>query len=162
MKTFKAIAAIDLDNGIGKDGDLLFKIRADMQHFVKMTGTDPVIMRSGTYKSFGSLPLPRRDNYVITRDKNFDGNGATIVSSLEEAIELISENQTAWIIGGAGLYKEALSIVSELHITQIFDKKEADTFFPQFDHVFEFVDSQEIVPAKDGNPSYQFQIWKRK
>ena len=162
MKTFNAIAAIDLNNGIGKDGDLLFKIKADMQHFVKKTGTDPVIMRSGTFTSFGSRPLPRRKNIVISRDKNFNGNGAIVVASLKEACDLIQDGETAWIIGGAGLYEEALPIVSELQITQIFDSKEADTFFPSFDHLFNFADSEEIVEAQDGNPSYQFQTWIKK
>lgn len=158
----KAIVAIDQNRGIGKDGDLLFKIKADMQHFVEQTGTDPVIMRRGTFESFGSRPLKNRMNIVISRQNDYDGNGAQVVETLQNAIDLIDEYDVAWIIGGAGLYKEALPLTDEIVLTQIFAEKEADTFFPEFKDQFELIDQKPRVEANDEHPAYQFQIWKRK
>ena len=78
----KIITAIDENNGIGINGDLLYKIKSDMQHFIEKTGTDTVIMRSGTFISFGAKPLPRRQNIIISRRDDFNGNGALVVKTL--------------------------------------------------------------------------------
>ncbi len=158
----KAIVAVDENNGIGYQGDLLFKIKADMQHFVEQTGTDPVIMRRGTFESFGARPLPRRTNIVITRQTDYEGNGARVVSSLEEALKQVPGAETVWIIGGAGLYKEALPITHEIQLTQIFGHKEADTFFPTFKEFFDLTEASEMYFDEGYQTSYQFQTWIQK
>ncbi|MGB0925486.1 MAG: dihydrofolate reductase, partial [Minisyncoccia bacterium] len=84
----KSIVAVDMNNGIGKDGNLLFPISADMKHFVASTRGDAVIMRSGTFESFSKRPLKNRLNIVISRRKNYDGNGAQVVQTLDAALDL--------------------------------------------------------------------------
>lgn len=159
----KTIVAIDEKNGIGYQGDLLYKIPADMKHFVSQTGTDPVIMRSGTFESFGKRPLKNRLNIVISRKNNYDGNGAMVVQTLDEALQNIPrKHKVAWIIGGAGLYIESLPLVSELHITQIYAEKPADTFFPEFKHMFELTSQSEKMFDEKNNVWFDFQVWGKK
>lgn len=158
----KAIAAIDEQRGIGKDQNLLYNIAEDMRHFVQKTGHDPVIMRRGTFASFGSRPLRNRLNIVISRQDDYEAHGASVVSTLKQALDLVQSYDQAWIIGGAGLYQEALPYIEELEITQIFDQKEADTFFPPFKEDFECISSEAKVPKTDLHPAYQFQTWQRK
>lgn len=160
-KIIKIIAALDEKNGIGNNGDLLYKIPADMQHFREKTGTDTIIMRSGTFKSFGGEPLLRRQNIVISRRDNLKGNGALVVKNLDEAL-LQSTSNIVWIIGGAGLYTEALPICSELEITQIFGIREADTFFPEFKKDFELIKNSERKFDEKNNVWFEFQTWKNK
>lgn len=159
----KAIVAIDNHNGIGYKGDLLYKISADMKYFVEQTGTDTVIMRSGTFESFGAKPLPNRTNIVISRRDNYKGNGAIVAKTLKKALKKIPKNKkVAWIIGGAGLYQEALLITSELYITQIYGTKEADTFFPIFKDSFTLKSASEKHFDEKNNVHFQFQIWEQK
>lgn len=162
--TVKAIAAVDLNNGIGYQGDLLYKIKADMKHFVEQTGTDPVIMRRGTFESFGARPLPRRMNIVITRQDNYNGNGACVVETLDQALQIVrKENyKIAWIIGGAGLYAEALPLCDELHITQIYEEKKADTFFPEFKDTFDLYSESEKMFDEKNDVEFAFKVWKKK
>lgn len=162
--TLKAIAAIDLSNGIGYQGDLLYKIKADMKYFVQQTGSDPVIMRRGTFESFGARPLPRRMNIVITRQADYDGKGAHVVRTLDQALNIIKKenHSVAWVIGGAGLYIEALPLCNELHITQIHGEKPADTFFPKFKGSFGMVSESEKMFDEKNNVEFVFQVWKKK
>ncbi|MCD5389827.1 MAG: dihydrofolate reductase [Candidatus Pacebacteria bacterium] len=160
-KIIKIITAIDDNNGIGINGDLLYKIPADMQHFVEKTGTDTVIMRSGTFESFGGKPLPRRQNIVISRRDDYDGNGAVVVKTLGEAL-IESTSKTVWIIGGAGLYVEALPICDEIEVTQIFGARSADTFFPEFKNDFELIKKSDKEFDDKNNVWFEFQTWKKK
>jgi dihydrofolate reductase len=162
--TLKAIAAIDNHNGIGYQGDLLYKIPADMKYFIHHTGTDPVIMRRGTFESFGGRPLPRRMNIVITRDTEYDGKGAYSVETLDQALEIVKKEnyKVAWIIGGAGLYAEALPLCHELHITQIYAEKTADTFFPVFTDTFTLTSESEKMFDEKNGVAFQFQVWRKK
>lgn len=157
----KIITAIDENNGIGINGDLLYKIKSDMQHFIEKTGTDTVIMRSGTFESFGGKPLSRRQNIVISRRDDYDSKGSIVVKTLKNALKKSTSN-TVWIIGGAGLYKEALPLCDELEITQIFGQRDADTFFPEFKNNFKLIKKSEKEFNEKNDVWFQFQTWKKK
>jgi dihydrofolate reductase len=160
----KAIAAIDNHNGIGYQGDLLYNIPADMKYFVQQTGNDPVIMRRGTFESFGGRPLPRRMNIMITRDSEYNAKGAYRVETLDQALAIVKKENynVAWIIGGAGLYAEALPLCHEIHITQIHAEKTADTFFPTFKDTFTLSSESEKMFDEKNGVEFQFQVWRKK
>ena len=88
------IAAIGKNNELGKGNDLLWKLPNDQKHFRERTSGHTVIMGRKTFESLGhsptgeplGRPLPNRRNIVITRDKNYRGDGIEIVHSLEEAL----------------------------------------------------------------------------
>ena len=126
------IAAIGKNNELGKGNDLLWKMPADMQHFIKTTSGHPVIMGRKTYESIGK-PLPNRRNIVITRDADYKKEGIETVHSIEEAVGLFkNSDDEVFIIGGAEIYKQSMPLADKLDITHIeAENKDADAFFPE-------------------------------
>ena len=133
MKSIHAIVAIDENGAIGRQGDLLCHLPADMRHFKEVTMGHSIIMGRKTFESFPRRPLPGRQNIVITRSRDWQYPGVTIVHSLEDAIAA-AETSTAFIIGGAQVYEQALPLVNVLHLTRIHARwASADAFFPPID-----------------------------
>jgi len=126
------IAAIGVNNELGKGNTLLWKLPADMQHFIKITSLHTVIMGRKTFESIGR-PLPNRKNIVITRDVNYKKEGILVAHSLSEALDKVGDsNEEVFIIGGAEIYKQTLPIADRLYITHIAaTDKTADSFFPE-------------------------------
>lgn len=83
------IVAIDENYGIGRKGDLLCHLPNDLKHFKEITSGHPVIMGRKTYMSLPRRPLPNRRNIVISQHANFASEGAEMVSSIDEALQLV-------------------------------------------------------------------------
>ena len=127
------IVAIAQNGTIGDKNALLWHIKEDMRFFRTTTSGHPVIMGRKTFESLGSKPLPKRTNIVITRaDREFAG--ALTAHSLEEAIRMAGEDQEIFIMGGAQIYREALSVVDRMYITHVECDYEGDTSFPEVDY----------------------------
>lgn len=133
MKSIQAIVAVASDWGIGRQGDLLCHLPADMRHFKEITMGNSIVMGRKTFESFPRRPLPGRQNIVITRNDGWQYPGVTIVHSLEEAIAA-AQTDTVFIIGGAQIYKQALPLIDVLHLTLIHARwASVDVFFPALD-----------------------------
>ena len=92
-----------------------------------------IIMGRKTFESFPRRPLPGRQNIVITRNTQWQHEGATVVHCLDEAITA-AQTDVAFIIGGAQIYELALPRVDVLHLTVIHARwASADVFFPPLD-----------------------------
>ena len=88
----KLIAAADKNWAIGKDGELLVRISEDMKNFSAITTGNVIVMGRKTLESFpGGKPLPNRVNIVLTHEKDYNGKGAIVVHSEEEAKALCDE-----------------------------------------------------------------------
>ena len=126
------IAAIDSNNGIGKDNKLLVHIKEDLQRFKQLTENNIIIMGYNTWESLPNKPLPNRINYVLT-NKNVELNGANIIHSIDDIFKIEKENpnKITFIIGGGSLYKQMINYVDELYITKIMETFNADTYFPE-------------------------------
>jgi len=147
------IAAVGRNNELGKNGDLIWHFREDMQFFKKTTTGATVIMGR---KTFESLPkaLPNRRNIVISKNSDFKAEGAEVVSSIEGALDMTKEDRV-FIIGGASIYKAFLPYANEIFLTEIDAScPDADTFFPDFDKNFY---SAEVLDAStDNNIPFSF------
>ena len=133
MKSIQAIVAVASDWGIGRQGDLLCHLPADMKHFKEVTIGHSIVMGRKTFESFPRRPLPGRQNIVITRNADWQYPGVTVVHSLEDAIAA-AVTDTVFIIGGAQIYEQALPLVDVLHLTRINARwASADVFFPALD-----------------------------
>lgn len=114
----RAILCVDLNGNIGKDNDLLFHIKEDMQFFKQSTLNNIVVMGYNTWLSLGEKPLPNRKNIVLT-DKEI--GGVVTTDNLEKQLEVIDGIVTKdiYIIGGAYVYNYALAnnLVDEILIT---------------------------------------------
>ena len=133
MKSIHAIVAVASDWAIGRQGDLLCHLPADMRHFKQVTMGYSIVMGRKTFESFPRRPLPGRQNIVITRNTSWDYPDVAVVHSLDEAIAA-AQTDTVFIIGGAQIYEQALPLVDVLHLTLIHARwASADAFFPQLD-----------------------------
>ena len=130
------IAAMDNDRVIGQGNDIPWrgKLPADMAHFQKLTMGHTVVMGRKTWESIPLKyrPLPGRANVVLTRDASYHVSGAYAVRTLDEAISRTGSSRV-FIIGGALIYKQYLSVAHRLELTHIDTSSGGDTFFPQFD-----------------------------
>ncbi len=125
------IAAITRDNGLGKNGDMLYHISEDLKRFKAITMGHPLIMGRKTFESFPKGPLPGRRNCVVTRNADYRREGIEPYLSLEEALDAAADPM---IIGGGELYRQTMPMADCLEITEIDAyAPEADTHFPAID-----------------------------
>lgn len=127
------IAAVDRDMGIGINGNLPWKIKADMDHFKARTAGQTVIMGRKTYESIGG-PLPGRHNVVVSRSTKIADPQVETFSNLTRALlRVLEERHTVYIIGGSEIYKQAIEFADELAITHIQASYKCNEFFPAID-----------------------------
>lgn len=149
------ICAIDENNSLGKENQLLWHLPDDFLHFKNLTMGHSVIMGR---KTFESLPkaLPKRKNIVITRQKNYMAIGGVVVSSLEEALkEALKDDDNPFVIGGGEIYRVAMPLATRLEITRVHATFEADTFFPEINPSLWKLTRSEYHP-KDEKHAYDF------
>ncbi|MBE6816789.1 MAG: dihydrofolate reductase [Ruminococcaceae bacterium] len=126
------IAAVGRNNELGKNNDLIWHFRQDMQFFKQTTTGATVIMGRRTFESLPKA-LPNRRNLVITANANYQAEGAEVVGSVDAALEALN-GENAFIIGGASVYKAFLPLANTLILTEIDAVcADADTYFPAFD-----------------------------
>ncbi|MBB6485008.1 dihydrofolate reductase [Rhizobium lusitanum] len=162
------VVAVSRNGIIGRDGDMPWRLSADLKRFKAMTLGKPVIMGRKTYESIGK-PLPGRPNVVITRDAGFSAEGVTAAHSLDEAIEMASllaaesGSDEICILGGGEIYRQSIAVADRLLITHVEAEVEGDTSFPTIDPVLWQVESELAVPAgeKDTYPT-RFVVYLRR
>ena len=129
------IVAVARVNAIGRKGDLLFHISADLRRFKEITMGHPIIMGRKTFESFPKGPLPGRKNIVVTRQKDYERDGILTVGSLNEALSQCKDADEVFIIGGGEIYKMGLQFASKIYLTEIdAEITDADTFFPKINN----------------------------
>lgn len=131
------IAAIDLNRCIGKNGELLFHIKKDLNHFKELTLNKVVVMGRKTWESLPNAPLLNRINVVITKNPNFipKDKKVLVFYSPEEAERFLLKvfrSEDIFIIGGESIYKYFMDKCDKFYITQIYDRVEdGDRFLPK-------------------------------
>jgi dihydrofolate reductase len=117
---------------IGKDGQMPWHLPEDLAHFKRVTLGQPVIMGRKTWDSLPARfrPLPGRVNIVVTRQANWEAEGALRAASIEDAMRLCGGAPDAWIMGGAEIYRQAEPLASTAVVTEIDADFEGDAFAP--------------------------------
>lgn len=133
MNNLTIIAAVGNRNELGYKNQLLCHLPADLKYFKEKTMGSPVIMGDVTWASLPKKPLPNRRNIVMTLDKSARFEGCEVVYSVKEALEAVKNEQEAFIMGGATIYKLFINIATKLYLTHIHADFEADVFFPNID-----------------------------
>lgn len=130
------IVAVAENGVIGRGGELPWRLSADLQRFKRLTMGHTIIMGRRTWESIGR-PLPGRRTIVVTRQSDYRTNAAdvTVVSSLDAALSTAEKagEVEAFIVGGAELYRDALSRADRLYVTRVLAKVDGDTWFPDVD-----------------------------
>ena len=101
----KLILARSRNGVIGLNNSMPWHLPEDLAHFKRTTMGAPVIMGRKTWESIGR-PLPGRTSIVVTRQSGWHAKGAKVAHSLEEACAQCQSEPTAWVIGGAQLYRQ--------------------------------------------------------
>jgi dihydrofolate reductase len=148
------VAAVARNGVIGRDGAVPWRLPEDMRRFRALTMGHPVVMGRRTWESLPDRfrPLPGRDNIVVTRNPDWDAEGADRAGSVEDALRLLEPEPKVFFIGGGEIYAAALPLADELVLTEIDAEIEGDTTFPEWDRAeFEEV-SRERHVSEDGTP----------
>ncbi|SKA67145.1 dihydrofolate reductase [Eubacterium uniforme] len=125
------IAARSINNVIGKDGKIPWKIKGEQAQFKELTIGNVVVMGRRSFEEIGRA-LPNRKTIVVSNNKVFEGENLATVGSVKEAIDLAGDEKV-FIAGGYGLYKEAMPYVDVMYITEVKTYIEnGDVFFPDF------------------------------
>ena len=161
------IVAVDENWAIGNKGKLLVSIPSDMKFFRQETSGEGkvVILGRKTLESFpGGRPLKNRVNIVLTKNKDFQAEGAVVVHSVEEALEAVKEydDEKIYVIGGDTIYKQFLPYCKLAHITKIAHAYEADAWFPNLDEMPEWEITGESEEQTYFDLEYRFVRYEKK
>lgn len=155
---YAIIAAVDLNKGIGKDGQLPWHYKEDLQWFKKHTTDQVCVMGKTTYQDIVNRlgdktqesVLPNRKCFVVSSTlEQSNVPNATVVKSIYDVdLQLTDEDQgkTIFFIGGEGIFNAALSLVDTIYLTVINKEHNCDKFFP-IDSLYRIFEVQKIQQA---------------
>lgn len=156
------IAAAAENHALGKDNDLVWHLPDDFKRFKTLTTGHHIIMGRKTFESFPKL-LPNRIHVVITRNKNYKAEGVIVVDSLQEALDVIENDEQPFIIGGGEIYKIAMPFSDCIELTRVHGKFEADAFFPEIDlEQWELVHKELHGADERHKYAFTYETYKRK
>ncbi len=112
---------------IGRDNDLPWRIREDLQHFKQLTLGHTLVMGRKTYDSIGR-PLPGRRTVVVTRQPDWSADGVDVVHTLEEALKYDGD---LYVAGGGQIYRQSLPYADRLELTEVDQSPAGDVTFPE-------------------------------
>lgn len=150
MSKLTIIAAIDRQMAIGFENKLLFWLPNDLKRFKALTTGNTILMGRKTFESLPKGALPNRRNIVLSSNPETKCPGAEVFPSLEVALKSCNEDEHIYVIGGASIYQQALSLADELCLTEIENiAPEADAYFPEVSLDVWQEKSREVHPADE-------------
>lgn len=159
----KAIVAVDRSWGIGRDNQLLVRLKKDMAHFRKQTLGQVVVMGRKTLESLpGGQPLDQRTNIVMTRDPAYRAVCSVChsIAELESCIASYTPD-SVYVIGGEAIYRQLLPFCDTVYVTKIDAEFPADSFFPNLDADLDWVAAQETEIQQEADLRFRFVTYKR-
>ena len=159
------IVAVDADWGIGCGGQLLANLPGDMKYFKETTMNKVVVMGR---KTLESLPhqrgLPKRVNYVLTGNADFEAERCITVNSEEALMAELAQYDggDVFIIGGESIYRRFYRQCDKLYVTKMHAHLGADRFMVNLDEDPAFHITWESELQEENGIEYQFVIYERK
>ena len=130
---FKLVACVDKNFGLGRNGQLLFRIPADLKRFRELTLNHTIVFGRRTLATFpNQRPLDRRRNIILSTSLE-KVSGAQIVRSVEELFAILNVAEKTFVVGGAQVYGELIPYATEIFLTVVDAEVAADVFFPPVD-----------------------------
>lgn len=162
---YSMIVAVSDNNVIGKNGDMPWHLKTDLQRFKKLTDGHCIIMGRKCYESIGR-PLPNRTNIVVSSNQDLIIPGCVVKPSLQFAADYANSKNdlTPFIIGGGTLYRQAINLVNYLYLTRVHTTiEDGDTFFPDINmDQWEILSQEEFKADKDNDFDTTYMVLKRK
>ena len=156
------IAAVSINNVIGNDNKLIWKLSNDLKRFKNLTTNHSVIMGRKTFESLPN-PLPDRNNIVITRDTNYSKPNIQVCSSIEDAINLTKTDTQPFIIGGGEIYSQTINIVDKIELTRVHKEFDGDAYFPEIPlDIFELINEENYNSDLENEFDYSYLTYKKR
>lgn len=154
------IVAVDRNWAIGKDGDQFVYLSKDLQNFKNTTMGHPVILGRKTLSTFpGGRPLKGRRNLVLSRNPEFQPEGAEVFADVESLLAAAPED--AFVIGGGSVYEKLLPYCDRAYVTKLDGEWEADTWFPRLDQDPEWELVEVTAPMEEKGVTFTFTVYER-
>jgi dihydrofolate reductase len=162
MSKLSIIVAMAINRTIGVNNTLPWRCPEDLKHFKMLTMGHHMIMGRKTFDSIGK-PLPGRTTVVVTRNTDLEIEGCTIAHSLNDAIAACAGDEEIFVVGGAELYRQAVSVADTLYFTEIQQDVEGDAHFPEFDYSAWREISRDVRSQETPQPlEYHFVTYRKK
>lgn len=150
------------NGAIGNEGDLPWRLPADLKRFKALTIGKPMVMGRKTFESLPGL-LPGRRHIVLSQRDDWRPDGAEMATSRDQAIALATQNNETGeiaVIGGAAIYDLFWPIATRIELTQIHEDYAGDTFMkaPGPDWALVAEDARE---AEGAFPAFTFQTYRK-
>jgi len=158
------MAAKAKNNVIGKDNDLIWHLPADLKFFKQTTKGHTLIMGRKTFESLAN-PLPHRDSWIVTRNRDYSADGITTFLSIKSAIRVAEQKglETVFILGGGEIYRQSMDLADKLIITEVHENFEGDTVFPEIDQsIWKEVSREEHKADEKNKYDFAFVEYLRK
>lgn len=159
MKNITMIAAVGKNLELGKDNDLIWHLKEDLQFFKEHTMGKPIVMGMKTLNSLPKL-LPGRKHIVLTT-KNIELDPQIlVVHSIDELLEKVKDYDEVMVIGGASIYKQLLDYSDKMLLTEIDAEAPCDVYFPSFNP--KEWNKKELCSHEENNIKYKHLVYTRK
>lgn len=160
-RTLTMIAAAAENNALGKDNDLIWHISEDLKRFKRLTTGHAIIMGRKTFESMPKA-LPNRTNIVLTKRKDYQAQGAEVVHTVEDALELVKEDVQPFIIGGGQIYSLFMPLCDRIELTRVHHEFEADVYFPDIDlNEFEVIAEEYVSKTEEQPYNYTYLTYQK-
>lgn len=158
-KKIKAIWAQDTRGIIGKNNYLPWHLPKDLKHFKEITLNQAVLMGRVTFEGMNKRLLPHRETLILTNQFDYQVEGATVVTSVEDVLDWYeNQDKTLYIVGGSQVYKLFEPYVDGLFVTQVQAEVDGDTYFPKDFDFSEFSLVSSDIYEKDKQNKFDFTI----
>ena len=155
------IVAMARNRVIGVNNTLPWHLPADLKHFKTLTMGHHIVMGRKTYESIGR-PLPGRTSVVVTRNPGYAPPGVITANSLEAAISACGEAAEIFVIGGAELYRQAITFADRIYLTEIDAGIPGDVHFMELDgRQWQETERKRHMPDEKNAYPYQFVTYDR-
>lgn len=156
------IAAAAKNDALGKDNDLIWHISEDLKRFKRLTSGHAIIMGRKTFESMPKA-LPNRTNIVLTNKIDYQPEGAIVVHTIEDALNLVKDDTQPFIIGGGEIYRLFMPYCDRIELTRVHHNFEADVFFPKIDlNQWKEIARENIDATKEQPYHYSYITFEKK
>lgn len=124
------IAAISINNIIGINNKLPWRLPKELENFYSLIYQKPIVMGHNTYKSIGK-PIKDSKNYVLSNNSSLQIPDCTIINSIDIILDLAKQiNTEIMVIGGESIYHQFLPFVTKMYLTIIDHEFAGNAHFP--------------------------------
>ena len=155
------IVAVDENWAIGKGGDQLIYISADLKRFKELTTGHPVILGRKTLATFpGGRPLKNRRNLILSATAGYEVEGAEVFPDVDSLLS--AAPQDAFVIGGESVYRALLDKCDTAYVTKILAGYPADRYFPNLDNLPDWQVAEAGDVLEEDGVKFRYVTYKKK